>query len=449
MKTIYFIVCIAVLALFTACEDFNTKNFSDLDLAANPTNLINYTYELASVDYNTIANTIKKPIEDKITIQNNLVTAKQNELKTAANAADSLRIKTELAALKIIVNDSINKLKLDSLYTTATAISTNKYFKDSLQFKKSIPYLLSSKYMYGDEKSSALITFNFVIPYDTTKIILANKCTLLPTDYASIAKEVMGTDTATTKWFKFFSTTYSPDYYIPLYLKRAKFPYAKQGDVKLVRYLYASTTSSKVDIYTFDGTNWIKYNTTQLFKAKFVVKSAKWEFIDTDILIGLTAGIGDFTAVNVIGDQVWGWNSYKYMLMTGYVSGAYFTNEDWLISPPMNLSYRNSPWLTFTHVGRYFGDSGTSTEKMRKAISVWISDKSDGKTIVPEDWTELTFPEAGYPSGLSWTFIPSTPISLASFIGKNNVRIAFKYTSSAADGAAGSWEVKNVYIYEK
>jgi hypothetical protein len=446
MKKIYYIVSLALIAIFTACEDFNTKNFSDLDLNADPKNVVNYTYELASVDYNTIANAVKKPIEDKITIQNNLVVSKQNELKIAKTAEDSLRIKTELAALKIAVNDSITKLKKDILYTTATSISTNKYFSDSLQFKNSIPLLLATKFMYGDEKSSVMASFNFVIPYDTTKILAINKCTLVTADYDTISS---GIGLAKTAYIKSFSTTYNPDFYLPLYLKRVKFPYAKQGDVKLIRYLYPSTSTSKYDIYTYDGLNWNKYNTTQLFKAKFVFKSGKWEYIDTDILIGLTAGIGDFTAINVVGDQVWAWNSYKYMLMTGYVSGTYFTNEDWLVSPPMNLSYRNSPRLTFTHVGRYFGDSGTSNEKMRKAITLWITDKCDGTTIVPEDWTQLTFPEAGYPSGLSWTFIPSTPVSLASFAGKNNVRIAFKYMSSAADGAAGSWEVKNVYIYEE
>ena len=215
----------------------------------------------------------------------------------------------------------------------------------------------------------------------------------------------------------------------------------------MVRYLY--NAKSKFDIYIYDGQNWVKYNVNQVVKAKFVCKSNKWEFIDADILTGLTDGLGDFLAVNVVGDQVWGWDSYKYAKMTGYVSGAYYTNEDWLISPPMNLTYRNSPWLTFTHVGRYFGDTGTSTEKMRKAITIWISTKSDGTSINAEDWTQLTIPEAGYPSGANWTFIPSTPISLAAYAGKTNVRIAFKYLSSGADGAAGTWEVKNVYVYEE
>lgn len=446
MKKIYFIVNLALIAIFTACQDYNATNFPGYDQAANPTNLFNNSYDLTTSDYTSIANVIKKPIEDKITIQNNLVTNKQNELKNAKTTADSTRIKTELAALKIVVNDSITKLKKDSLYTTATSISTNKYFADSLQFRKSIPLLLATKFLFGDEKSSVLIGFNFVIPYDTTKILSTNKYTLATADFDTISS---GIGLAKNAYLKFFSTTSSPDFYIPLFLKRVKFPYAKAGDIKLIRYLYSSATTTKADIYIYDGTNWNRYNTTQPFKAKFVFKSKKWEFINTDILTGLTSGIGDFTAINVVGDQVWAWNSYKYMLMTGYVSGSYYTNEDWLVSPAMNLTYRNTPFLTFTHVGRYFGDSGTSTEKMRKAITLWASTTSDGVTINPADWIQITIPEAGYPSGANWTFISSTPISLEAFAGKNNVRIAFKYLSSGSDGAAGSWEVKNVYVYEK
>ncbi len=202
-------------------------------------------------------------------------------------------------------------------------------------------------------------------------------------------------------------------------------------------------------MFVFDGTNWTSYKTSNPEIAKFVFKDKVWQYIDSDILIGLTDGIGDFTAVNVVGDQVWGWDSYKYMKMTGYVSGAYFDNEDWLISPAMNFTERVTPWLTFMHVGRYFGDTGTSNAKMKEAITVWVSTKSDGTSINHADWTQLTIPEAGYPSGLNWTFITSTPISLAAYAGKENVRIAFKYLSSGADGAAGTWEVKEVYVYEE
>ena len=86
---------------------------------------------------------------------------------------------------------------------------------------------------------------------------------------------------------------------------------------------------------------------------------------------------------------------------------------------------------------------------MRKAITVWASTTSDGTSIKAADWTQLTIPEAGYPSGANWTLITSTPISLAAFAGKENVRIAFRYMSSKSDNAAGTWEVKDFYVFEQ
>jgi hypothetical protein len=86
---------------------------------------------------------------------------------------------------------------------------------------------------------------------------------------------------------------------------------------------------------------------------------------------------------------------------------------------------------------------------MHLAITVWVSTTSDGITFNAADWTQLTIPAAGYPSGTNWTFVNSTPISLVPYAGKNNVRIAFKYLSNKADNAAGSWEVRNVLVLEE
>lgn len=263
--------------------------------------------------------------------------------------------------------------------------------------------------------------------------------------------DAMGTTAGKPGQYDNFSATINPDFYIPIWLK-SKYPYAAAGEVKLIRYLFyvnSATINLISGVYIYDGSNWNRYNIVTEEKAKFVFKEKAWQFVDSDILMELFDGIGNFTAINVHGDQVWAWDSYNYMKMTGYVSGAYFDNEDWLVSPPMNFTERTTPWLTFMHVGRYFGDTGTSKEKMKQAITVWASTVSDGTSIKPEDWKEITLPEEAYPSGANWTFITSTPLSLAEYAGKDNVRIAFKYLSSAADGAAGTWEVKNVYVYEE
>ena len=398
MKKIYFILSIAVLNLFTACEDYNERNFPGYDAAAKPTNLANYTCKLTDADYGSIS---------------------KSALSKATNTKDS---------------------------AIAKAIATNKYFVDTVPASDFIPYLLATKYPYADTKSTVIVNFNYKANYDTTAIATANKYTLLDEDYIS-----MGTTSGTPGQFKNFSSSIDPNFYIPVWLKQ-KNQYAKAGDTKLIRYkFFVNSTLTRNDkgVFIFDGTNWGAYKTTNEEIAKFIFKEKKWQYIDSDILMGLYDGLGDFLTVNVLGDQVWAWDSYKYMKMTGYVSGAYFDNEDWLVSPAMNFTERVTPWLTFMHVGRYFGDTGTSKDKMKTAITVWVSTKSDGTSINAADWTKLTIPEAGYPSGGNWTFITSTAIDLSAYAGKDNIRIAFKYLSSGADGAAGTWEVKNVYVYEE
>lgn len=425
MKKIIYFASFVALATFSACQDFNEKNFSELDLAARPTNVVSLAYELVPSDYTLIANAIKKPITDSIT-------AKKIELKNATNAADSATIDSVLKAM----NDRLSNYPV---YKNATKLDQNKFFNTVLKAKDYLPYLLTQKYPYIDANSSIKITYDLADAGDTLAIATVNKITITDADYIS-----MGTATGQPGKLNYFTPAMPVTFYLNTFLKN-KFPYALVNEVRMVRYLL-NTTTAKLNQYrvmTFNGTEW--RNATD----QFSFKKGKW--LDVLILKGLFDNMGDFKAISVVGEQIWAWNSYKYMLMTGYVASSktYLDNEDWLISPSMNLTERVNPWLNFSHVGRYFGDTGTSNEKMRKAITLWVSTKSDGTTFIPEDWTQLTFPEAGYPTGLSWTFIPSTAVSLVPYAGQNNVRIAFKYLSSAVDGAAGSWEVKNVMVTEE
>ena len=400
-KTLYTLVSsFAFLVLFSSCTKFNDQ-FDGLDNMTKPTNVVTYNYLLVDADYTTIS---------------------KSALAIAANAGDSAKAKS---------------------------IATNKYFAKTLAIGNYAPLLLKTKYKYADEGSVTMLTYNLFAEYDTTTISSANKYTLVTADYAA-----MGTATGQPGKFNNFDAGISPTFFIPIWLKINN-PYAKSGDKKLIRYaFYASgaTTQQKI-VFAYDGTNWTKFATTTAAVAKFKFKSGSWTFIDSDILVGLQTNIasnlGDFTTINVIGEQVWGWDPYNYMKMTGYVSGAYLDNEDWLVSPSMDFTERTNPFLTFDHVGRYFGDATGLNSKMKIAISVWVSTKSDGKNIVPSEWTQLVLPESAYPTGASWTLISSGKLSLAGYKGQSNVRVAFKYLSSATDGAAGTWEVKNVYVFEE
>lgn len=440
MKKIYLIVSVVIIALFTSCEDFNQKNFPELDLAARPTNLVTITYEMTAADFTTIAAIIKKPVTDSITARTaNLTKAKADldkiKADPAANKADTTALKATITALNTEITRLNTRLTTVPAYINATKIDQNKYFDETLKAKDYIPYLLAQKFNIVDANSSVKVTYDMVNQNDTSAVLATNKLTLTDADFLQ-----MGSGTDQPGKSLNFTPKMNIMYYLNLYLK-AKCPYVVTNETRMVRYKFNSSTTIQYRVLTFNGTDWKCAN------SQFALKKGIWQ--DVVILKGLIDGMGDFKAISVKGDQVWAWNSYKYMLMTGYVAGSYFDNEDWLISPAMNLTERVNPWLNFTHVGRYFNAGTPNPESMKKAISVWVSTKSDGNSINIDDWTKVEIPAAGYPTGLNWTFIPSTGINLSAFAGKSNVRIAFRYLSSAADNAAGSWEVKNVLITEE
>lgn len=147
--------------------------------------------------------------------------------------------------------------------------------------------------------------------------------------------------------------------------------------------------------------------------------------------------ISAFTSVSVSGDQQWvlgSSSSGTYAYMTGYVNSQNLANEDWLISPVIDLSDYSSSYLTFDHVARYFANLATDA-------TVWVSEDYVDGLPSTATWTQLEtnpFIDPG-----SWTFSSSGEISLTQYAGKK-IRIAFKYISTSTK--AGSWEIKNFVV---
>lgn len=404
MKRIFFPIIsgVALLMFLGGCEKFNDQ-FDGLDDAAKPTNVIYNTYKLLDADYSTIS---------------------KNALLVSLNAADS---------------------------AIAKGIATNKYFSKAVPPDNYVPSFLATKYKYADEGSVTVVTYN--AECDTTA--LTSKYTLKTADYNTMK-------VSTLTGGSYFNTANSPTYFIPVWLKQ-NFPYAKVGDTWLIRYKFYVSSTSTVNrwlVSIFDGTNWSNGGNITSAVAKFVVKNGAWKFVNSDILVGLnstlggTSSLGDFNLVSLVGDQVWKWDaSYKYMTITGYVStGVYADNDDWLISPAMNLTERgDSTFLTFSHTGKYFSDAIGSITNLKKECSVWVSTTSDGTAanFNKDQWTQIEMPDSYYPTGQNWTFVNAGPIKLGAYKGKDNVRIAFRYYSLSSDGYAGTYEIKNIYVYEK
>lgn len=140
---------------------------------------------------------------------------------------------------------------------------------------------------------------------------------------------------------------------------------------------------------------------------------------------------------NVIGAQVWSYDAANfYVKMSGFASSTNNENEDWLISPSINLTNSSNPYFTFTHAAK-FGSPASE-------LKVYASMDYDGLDFQAATWTELTVPNM--PDGSNWTFIESGSVVLpAQFANQASVYIAFKYTSSTTSGS--TWEIKGAKVF--
>lgn len=146
-------------------------------------------------------------------------------------------------------------------------------------------------------------------------------------------------------------------------------------------------------------------------------------------------GLSPFTTVSVTGDQTWTHSTSYGAVISGFVSGTNNANEDWLISPAIDLSGATAATLGFEHALNY--------STVQSQHTLWISSDYTSGAPSGATWTQLTIPN--YPPGTNWTFIASGDIAIpAEFLGQNGVTIAFKYISTTSN--SGTWEIKNVTI---
>jgi hypothetical protein len=151
-----------------------------------------------------------------------------------------------------------------------------------------------------------------------------------------------------------------------------------------------------------------------------------------------TSNFPNWTAFSVVGPQVWTYsatfgNPGACAKMTGFASGNQ-NNEDWLISPAVNLSSAANAYLTFDTASKFAGNP----------LKVYVStDYSGTGNPSAATWTELT----GFALDLnisSYIWTPSGLVNISAYVGNSNVRVAFKYTSTTA--AAATWELDNVKV---
>ncbi|HOI32519.1 MAG: choice-of-anchor J domain-containing protein [Bacteroidales bacterium] len=144
--------------------------------------------------------------------------------------------------------------------------------------------------------------------------------------------------------------------------------------------------------------------------------------------------LGVMNAYNVIGDQVWSHSTFdddQFARMSGY-AGSPLLNEDWLISPEMDLTNMQSATLSFRTAYSFDGDP----------LRLMVSSDYDGQGN-PNDfsWTDLTVQFDWSPGGYEWA--ESGSLDVLAYANPK-LYVAFKYTSTTA--AASTWEVDYVRV---
>ena len=152
------------------------------------------------------------------------------------------------------------------------------------------------------------------------------------------------------------------------------------------------------------------------------------------------ASFNKFTEVSVLGTEKWHFDSSKSSYgaqMSGYTSGASHENEDWFISPAMDLTGKSNVVITFEHAR---GPEGSMSVPVSN-YTLWITTNYTSGSPSTATWTQLTIPTHGT---AAWGFVSSGNITIPSDKLSSTTRFAFKYVCNNTESA--TWEVKNVVV---
>ena len=151
------------------------------------------------------------------------------------------------------------------------------------------------------------------------------------------------------------------------------------------------------------------------------------------------ASFNTFTPVSVIGTQTWHFGSTYGAVCSGYASPQNYENEDWLISPTMNLVATNNTKLTFSHTRGSTPFVNVGVAEGWYKVYATANYTGDPATTT---WIELTGVNQTITVG--WQFVSSGDLIIPEAAKSATSRIAFRYQSSASQSS--TWEIKNVKL---
>ncbi len=146
-------------------------------------------------------------------------------------------------------------------------------------------------------------------------------------------------------------------------------------------------------------------------------------------------GLGSFTAHNILGAQTWSHVTFDdgSAYINGFAGGA-VANEDWLVSPQIDLSNYQNAILQIREAINFI----SSYDDLQVLIA---TDYESGDPTASGTWVNIT----GFsrPPGNNWTYVNSGDIDVTQFDGQT-IHVALKYTSSTS--SASGWQVSRISV---
>ena len=184
---------------------------------------------------------------------------------------------------------------------------------------------------------------------------------------------------------------------------------------------------------------WSKFKNI-LYIDNFYANNIRYRYMAEENILSMSLlveeNFNQFTSISIIGSQDWHYNSKYGAYMSGYQNNINNPNEDWLISPAMDLSKHSTVTLEFSHA---FGPAASvpTTATQKAQYTCWISNDFNGD-VTTATWTELPIT---YGTS-AWDFITTT-VNIPTENLKENCHIAWKYV---CDDESATWEINNIEV---
>lgn len=309
-----------------------------------------------------------------------------------------------------------NKNKADS--TLATKLNTAKMFTTELEPAKLIPYLLASKYKAMDVNSSAKVTHQYMERDSVVSRLSDKGYILVNEDY----KLSWNDDVYPAS----FTPKVSPDANLPKILKQ-RFPSVANNSYKTVEYYYSDEEPIPSDV---EGEIYL-YETFESYTKDQAVAITGWINKDLGTSANKSWQVKEFSS-----------NKYAQIYTS---NGSSDKNDVWMITKKMDFSDVENPYLLF---------DVTVANWKHDGLTVLVSTDFDGTeaNIGSATWVPITdkFAIPQTPTSGYGTLGPAGAGSLASFKGKNNVYIAFRYQGDGTTTPAHTttFQIDNIKVCE-